>query len=223
MRTCSPEVGGFSNAGLITSGGASLLVDTLYDLRLTRGAEGSGADATHLRQARSPTPTCARPPRFARPAAIEFGSHRRPVRRQGKGPRKAAVSGGRRPILVYEGRVPALARAPFPSRDVDFCGHRRSVRQCAQRLGGRARLDPGRGNPQSGTRRLRRLQGCAALDRHPLGALRARRLGGARHGDCGRHPRRCWHDDRDPLSRDPSDSLATWCSEEQRIDLLAIA
>ena len=27
---------GFSNAGLITSGGASLLVDTLYDLRLTR-------------------------------------------------------------------------------------------------------------------------------------------------------------------------------------------
>jgi glyoxylase-like metal-dependent hydrolase (beta-lactamase superfamily II) len=33
-----PQTGGwgFSNAGLITSGGASLLVDTLYDLRLTQ-------------------------------------------------------------------------------------------------------------------------------------------------------------------------------------------
>ena len=35
--------------------------------------------------------------------------------------------------FVYEGRVPALARAgPFASRDVDFCGDRRTVRQCAQ-------------------------------------------------------------------------------------------
>jgi len=41
--------------------------------------------------------------------------------------------------FAYEGRVPALARAgPFASRDVDFCGDRRTVRLCAQRLGGRA-------------------------------------------------------------------------------------
>ena len=43
--------------------------------------------------------------------------------------------------FVCEGRVPALARAgPFASRDVDFCGDRRTVRLCAQRLGGRARV-----------------------------------------------------------------------------------
>jgi hypothetical protein len=43
--------------------------------------------------------------------------------------------------FVYEGRVPALARAgPFASRDVDFCGDRRTVRLCAQRLGGLAHV-----------------------------------------------------------------------------------
>ena len=54
---------------------------------------------------------------------------------------------------VYEGRVPALARAgPFTSRDVDFCGDRRTVRQCAQRLGGRARLSTlDDATPNSGT------------------------------------------------------------------------
>jgi hypothetical protein len=55
--------------------------------------------------------------------------------------------------FAYEGRVPALARAgPFASRDVDFCGDRRTVRLCAQRLGGRAlvsTLDDA--TPNSGT------------------------------------------------------------------------
>ncbi len=55
--------------------------------------------------------------------------------------------------FVYEARVPALARAgPFASRDVDFCGDRRTVRVCAQRLGGRAyvsTLDDA--TPNSGT------------------------------------------------------------------------
>jgi len=43
---------GYSNAGLITSGGASLLVDTLYDLALTRSMlkeEGSSAEAGEKR------------------------------------------------------------------------------------------------------------------------------------------------------------------------------
>jgi hypothetical protein len=55
--------------------------------------------------------------------------------------------------FVYEGRVPALARAgPFASRDVDFCGDRRTVRQCAQRLGGRARVSTlDDATPNSGT------------------------------------------------------------------------
>ena len=38
---------------------------------------------------------------------------------------------------LYQGRVPALAReAPFTSKDIDFCGDQRSVRVCAERLGG---------------------------------------------------------------------------------------
>jgi hypothetical protein len=41
----------------------------------------------------------------------------------------------------YEGRVPALAReAPFTSKDIDFCGDQRSVRVCAERLGGMPRV-----------------------------------------------------------------------------------
>jgi hypothetical protein len=49
--------------------------------------------------------------------------------------------------------VPALARAgPFASRDVDFCGDRRTVRQCAQRLGGHARVSTlDDATPNSGT------------------------------------------------------------------------
>ena len=42
---------------------------------------------------------------------IEFGSHGRPVRRQGKGPRKAAASGGRRPILGSRRKERATAQA----------------------------------------------------------------------------------------------------------------
>ena len=55
--------------------------------------------------------------------------------------------------FVYEGRVPALAQAgPFASRDVDFCGDRRTVRECAQRLGGRARVSTlDDATPNSGT------------------------------------------------------------------------
>ena len=55
--------------------------------------------------------------------------------------------------FVYEGRVPALAQAgPFASRDVDFCGDRRTVRLCAQRLGGRARVSTlDDATPNSGT------------------------------------------------------------------------
>ena len=35
----------------------------------------------------------------------------------------------------YERRVPELAReAPFTSKDIDFCGDRRAVRVCAERL-----------------------------------------------------------------------------------------
>jgi hypothetical protein len=42
---------------------------------------------------------------------------------------------------VYQGRVPALAReGPFASKDIDFCGDRRAVRLCAERLNGTARL-----------------------------------------------------------------------------------
>jgi hypothetical protein len=42
---------------------------------------------------------------------------------------------------VYEGRVPTVARdAPFTSKDIDFCGDQRSVRICAERLNGRARV-----------------------------------------------------------------------------------
>jgi hypothetical protein len=42
---------------------------------------------------------------------------------------------------VYEHRVPALAHdAPFTSKDIDFCGDQRSVRICAERLGGRPRV-----------------------------------------------------------------------------------
>jgi hypothetical protein len=42
---------------------------------------------------------------------------------------------------VYEGRVPTVARdAPFTSKDIDFCGDQRSVRVCAERLNGRARV-----------------------------------------------------------------------------------
>jgi hypothetical protein len=41
----------------------------------------------------------------------------------------------------YERRVPELAAGtPFTSKDIDFCGDQRSVRLCAERLGGRARL-----------------------------------------------------------------------------------
>jgi hypothetical protein len=42
---------------------------------------------------------------------------------------------------VYEARVPVLAsEGPFASKDIDFCGDRRAVRHCAQRLGGTARI-----------------------------------------------------------------------------------
>jgi hypothetical protein len=38
-------------------------------------------------------------------------------------------------------RVPDLAAdAPFTSKDIDFCGDQRTVRVCAERLGGRARV-----------------------------------------------------------------------------------
>jgi hypothetical protein len=38
---------------------------------------------------------------------------------------------------AYEDREPTLAReAPFTSKDIDFCGDQRSVRLCAERLGG---------------------------------------------------------------------------------------
>ena len=53
----------------------------------------------------------------------------------------------------YERRVPELARdAPYTSKDIDFCGDRRAVRLCAERLGGVARL-PGLDDatPNSGT------------------------------------------------------------------------
>jgi hypothetical protein len=41
----------------------------------------------------------------------------------------------------YQGRVAALAReAPFTSKDIDFCGDQRSVRICAERLGGTPRI-----------------------------------------------------------------------------------
>jgi hypothetical protein len=41
----------------------------------------------------------------------------------------------------YQGRVPALAsEAPFTSKDIDFCGDQKSVRVCAERLGGTARV-----------------------------------------------------------------------------------
>jgi hypothetical protein len=41
----------------------------------------------------------------------------------------------------YEHRVPDLAReSPFTSKDIDFCGDQRTVRVCAERLGGKARL-----------------------------------------------------------------------------------
>ena len=42
---------------------------------------------------------------------------------------------------VYEARVSTLAReAPFTSKDIDFCGDQRSVRICAERLDGTARV-----------------------------------------------------------------------------------
>jgi hypothetical protein len=42
---------------------------------------------------------------------------------------------------AYEGREPTLAReAPFTSKDIDFCGDQKSVRLCAERLGGTPRL-----------------------------------------------------------------------------------
>lgn len=42
---------------------------------------------------------------------------------------------------VYEHCVPTVARdAPFTSKDIDFCGDQRSVRICAERLNGRARV-----------------------------------------------------------------------------------
>jgi hypothetical protein len=41
----------------------------------------------------------------------------------------------------YERRVPELANeAPFTSKDIDFCGDQRTVRLCAERLGGKARM-----------------------------------------------------------------------------------
>jgi hypothetical protein len=41
----------------------------------------------------------------------------------------------------YERRVPELALgAPFTSKDIDFCGDQQTVRLCAERLGGKARL-----------------------------------------------------------------------------------
>jgi hypothetical protein len=41
----------------------------------------------------------------------------------------------------YQGRVPVVAQeAPFTSKDIDFCGDQRSVRSCAERLGGTARV-----------------------------------------------------------------------------------
>jgi hypothetical protein len=41
---------------------------------------------------------------------------------------------------LYQRRVPALAReAPFTSKDIDFCGDQRSLRVCAERLGGTPR------------------------------------------------------------------------------------
>jgi hypothetical protein len=41
----------------------------------------------------------------------------------------------------YQRRVPALAReAPFTSKDIDFCGDKRTVRVCAERLGGTPRV-----------------------------------------------------------------------------------
>jgi hypothetical protein len=42
---------------------------------------------------------------------------------------------------LYERRVPALARkAPFTSKDIDFCGDQQAVRLCAARLHGTPRL-----------------------------------------------------------------------------------
>ena len=41
----------------------------------------------------------------------------------------------------YEHRVQELAlEAPFTSKDIDFCGDERTVRICAERLGGKARV-----------------------------------------------------------------------------------
>ena len=41
----------------------------------------------------------------------------------------------------YEHRVRELAiEAPFTSKDIDFCGDERTVRTCAERLGGKARV-----------------------------------------------------------------------------------
>jgi hypothetical protein len=48
----------------------------------------------------------------------------------------------------YQGRAPALAReAPFTSKDIDFCGDQRSVRVCAERLGGTPRRRVERSEP----------------------------------------------------------------------------
>ena len=54
---------------------------------------------------------------------------------------------------VYEHRVPTVARdAPFTSKDIDFCGDQRSVRICAERLNGRARVATSDdATPNSGT------------------------------------------------------------------------
>ena len=42
---------------------------------------------------------------------------------------------------LYAPRVPAIDReAPFTSKDIDFCGDVRTVRICAERLGGTAKV-----------------------------------------------------------------------------------
>ena len=54
---------------------------------------------------------------------------------------------------IYERRVPTVARdAPFTSKDIYVCGDQRSVRICAERLNGRARVAMfDQATPNSGT------------------------------------------------------------------------
>jgi hypothetical protein len=69
---------------------------------------------------------------------------------------------------LYAPRIPAIDRkAPFISRDIDFCGDVRAARICTERLGGTAEVAIRRARILSGGRVARKIPTRTSSRSHP--------------------------------------------------------